>query len=108
MWPSVCQITFVVQAQLGGSLPRALINKRIKSTLSVVHDMQGKFARNGKVVDWEVRATFPRPPRLANLSIEQSNIVAEGRLLEFNPEEFLDLPGEEGERHARASVSSLY
>ena len=101
---SVCQVMYLFEAQLGGSLPQALLNTCIKSTLSIVHRMQDKFARNGKVVDWEVRATFP--PRLANLSSEQINIVADGRLLEFNPEEFQDLPGEEGERPARTTRKS--
>jgi len=60
VWPSVCQVTYLVQAQLGGSLPRALLNTRIKSTLALVHNMQGKFERNGKVVDGQLRAAFPR------------------------------------------------
>jgi len=55
VWPSVCQVTYIVQEQLGGSIPQALLNKRIKSTLSTVHNMQDKFARNGKVVDGQVR-----------------------------------------------------
>ena len=60
VWPSVCQITYLVQAQLGGSLPRGLMNKRIKSTLAAVRNMQDKFERKGKVVDGQLRAAFPR------------------------------------------------
>jgi len=60
VWPSVCQITYLVQAQVGGSLPRAFLNTRIKRTLAVVHNMQDKFERKGKVVDGQLRATLPR------------------------------------------------
>ena len=75
VWPSVCQVTYLVQAQVGGSLPRAFLNTRIKSTLSVVRNMQDKFERKGKVVDAEMRSTFPLPPLLAELSDEQRAIV---------------------------------
>ena len=55
VWPSVCQVTYLVQAQLRGSIPQSLPVTRIKSTLSAVHNMQDKFSRNGKVVDGQVR-----------------------------------------------------
>ena len=47
--PSVCQVTYMAQAELGGSIPTALLNARIKATLGVVQTMQVKFARNGKL-----------------------------------------------------------
>jgi len=82
MWSSVCQVTYLVQAQVGGSLPRALLNTRIKSTLSLVHSMQDKFERKGKVVDAEMRSAFPLPPPLAELNDKQKLVVKSCRYLE--------------------------
>jgi len=82
VWPSVCQVTYLVQAQVGGSLPRALLNTRIKSSLATVHNMQDKFERKGKVVDAEMRSAFPLPPPLAELNDEQKLVVESCRYLE--------------------------
>ena len=85
MWPSVCQVTSLVQAQLGGSLPRALLNTRIKSTLSTVRNMQDKFARNGKVVDGQVRAALvilDTLPKEDDLTPEQLALYRQSRALE--------------------------
>jgi len=84
LWPSVCQVTYVVQAKLGGSLPRSLLNTRIKSTLSSVHDMQDKFARNGKVVDGQVRAALAvvDVPQQDDLTPEQRVLYRQSRELE--------------------------
>ena len=82
VWPSVCQVTYLVQGQVGGSLPRALLNTRIKSTLATVHNMQDKFERKGKVVDAEMRSAFPLPPPLSELNDEQKLVVESCRYLE--------------------------
>jgi len=84
VWPSVCQVTYLVQAQLGGSLPQAVLNTRIKSTLSTVHRMQDKFARNGKVVDGQVRATLGKLdiPEEDELTSEQLFLYRQSRALE--------------------------
>jgi len=82
VWPSVCQVTYLIQAQVGGSLPRALINTRLQSTLSLVDRMQDKFERKGKVVDAEMRSAFPLPPPLAELNDEQKLVVESCRYLE--------------------------
>ena len=80
--PSVCQVTYMAQAELGGSIPMALLNARIKVTLGVVQTMQVKFARNGKLVDKEMRDVFSSPPPLAELSEEQMSVVENCRSLE--------------------------
>ena len=80
--PSVCEVTYLVQGELGGSIPAALLNARIKSMLSSVRKMQVKFARNGKLVDKEMRDVFASPPPLAELSEEQMSVVEDCRSLE--------------------------
>jgi len=80
--PSVCQVTYMAQAELGGSIPTAILNARIKTTLGVVQTMQVKFARNGKLVDKEMRDVFASPPPLAELSEEQMSVVEDCRSLE--------------------------
>ena len=67
---------------MGGSLPQALLNTRIKSTLSLVQEIQDKFERKGKVVDAEMRSAFPSPPPLAELNDEQKLVVESCRYLE--------------------------
>ena len=80
--PSVCQVTYLVQADLGGSVPAALLNARIKGTLGFVQKMQVKFARNGKLVDKEMRDVFASPPPRAELSEEQMSVVEDCKSLE--------------------------
>ena len=84
MWPSVCQITYVFQAQLGGSLPRAFINTRIKGILSAVHGVQDKFARNGKIVDEQVRVALKTVdiPLESDLTPKQLVLYLQSRALE--------------------------
>ena len=79
---SVCQVTYLVQADLGGSIPSAFINTGLKNNLGVVQAMQIKFARNGKLVDKEMRDVFASPPPLAELSEEQMSVVEDCRSLE--------------------------
>jgi len=79
---SVCQLTYLVQAELGGSIPSALMITRIRDTLGTVQTMQVKFARNGKLVDKEMRDVFASPPPLAELSEEQMSVVEDCRSLE--------------------------
>jgi len=79
---SVCQVTFLGQAGLGGSIPSALINAGIKDRLGVVQTIQVKFARNGKLVDKEMRDVFACPPPLAELSEEPMSVVEDCRSLE--------------------------
>ena len=80
--PSVCQVTYLVQAELGGSIPPALLIARVKATLGVVQTIQDKFARNGKIVDKEMRDVFASPPPLTELSEEQMSVVEDCRSLE--------------------------
>jgi len=47
-----------------------------------VQTMQVKFARNGKLVDKEMRDVFASPPPLAELSEEQMSVVEDCRSLE--------------------------
>jgi len=80
--PSVCQVTYVVQANLGGSIPKAVMASRTKQTLGSVLEMQVKFERKGKVVDAEMRSAFPLPPPLAELNDEQKLVVENNRAME--------------------------
>jgi len=80
--PSVCEVTYIAQAELGGSIPSALLHTGIKDTLGVLLTMQVKFARNGKLVDREMRDVFASPPPLVELSEEQMSVVEDCRSLE--------------------------
>ena len=79
---SVCQVTYVSQANLGGSIPKAVIAFRTKQTLGIVQKMQAKFERKGNVVDAEMRSAFPLPPPLAELNDVQKRVVESCRYLE--------------------------
>jgi len=111
--PSVCQVTYVAQAELGGSIPTALLNLRVKSNLKQIQRLQDKFERNGKVVDAEMVSAFPSPPPFAELNDEQKAIVESCRYLESDegaafepltsPSPFVDMwfkhaPAKYGER----------
>jgi len=69
--PNACQVTYVVAVSLGGSIPQALLNSRIKNTINTVQNVQRRFERSGNVVDKEMRAAFAFPPALAALKKEQ-------------------------------------
>ena len=80
--PSVCQVTYLIQAELGGSIPTALLNSQLKRRLGIAQTTQNKFARNGKLVDKERRDAFANPPFLTELSEEQMSVVEDCRSLE--------------------------
>jgi len=80
--PSVCQVTYVVQANLGGSIPKVVMAFRTKQTLGSVEEMQAKFEREGKIVDAEMRSAFPLPPPLAELNDDQKLVVENCRAME--------------------------
>jgi len=73
--PSVCQVTYLLQISLGGSIPKAFMTSRTKQALGSVQEMQAKFERKVKVVDAEMRSAFPLPPPLAELNDEQKLVV---------------------------------
>ena len=73
--PSVCQVTYLIQVNLGGSIPKAVMASRVKRTLGSVQLMRDKFERKGKVVDAEICSAFPSPPPLAELNDEQKLVV---------------------------------
>jgi len=79
---TVCELSYVVQVALGGSIPKELLALRKKQTLSVVLKIQDKYERNGKLVDAEMRAAFPSPPCIAQLDSSQRLIVERCRVLE--------------------------
>jgi len=79
--PSVCQITYVAQVRVGGSIPKRLLNLRMKESLKLVHTIQDQFLRKGKEVDAEMRGAFKDPPTFARLSEEQAAIVESCRSL---------------------------
>ena len=80
--PSVCEVTYIIQAELGGSIPAALLNARIKRSLGVMRTTQVKFGRNGKLVDKEMREAFASPPPMAELNDEQTAVFESCRYLE--------------------------
>ena len=80
--PSVCQVTYLLQIKLGGSIPKAAMASRTKQTLGSVQEMQAKYERKGKVVDAEMRSAFPLPPPLAELNDEQKLVVENNRAME--------------------------
>ena len=65
-----------------GSIPSALLIARLMDNLGIVQTMQVKFARNGKIVDKEMRDVFASPPPLAELREEQMSLVEGFRSLE--------------------------
>ena len=74
--PNVCRATLIQQGSVGGIIPQWVLNMTLKSTLSFAGDIRVRSLRNGHLVDAEVRATFPFPPRLDELDEEQTLIVA--------------------------------
>jgi len=80
----LCRATLIQQGELGGSIPLWVLNSRIKSTLSLVDNIRSRSQRNGHLVDAEVRAAFPLPPRLDQLDEEQTLVVALCVALEQN------------------------
>ena len=78
---NTCEATYVVRGEFGGSIPRLLINMAVKSTLSTMPWIQGRFERNATKVDLEIQAEFPPPPPLSLLSDEQQHVVSTARAL---------------------------
>ena len=81
MAAKVCEVTLVIQGQMAGRIPKMLLNMRIKSTLGYLQSAQNVFERKGDTIDEEVRAAFPTPPDLAQLTPEQSKIFDDCRRL---------------------------
>jgi hypothetical protein len=79
---NVCRLTLVTQGKLGGHVPVALLNARIKKTLSIVTTIQEKYARTGKVVDAELRSMFGAPPSLGQLNPQQEEVFMRCQVLE--------------------------
>ena len=59
-----------------------LLNYRIKNNLLQISRLQDKFIRNGKLVDAEIRAAFPRPPPTSVLTADQRTLLESCQLLE--------------------------
>jgi len=73
--PTICDVTYVASAHLGGSISTELITMRKKQTLSLLRTVQDKHERNSKVVDQEMRKAFERPPRVEELDEGQMEVV---------------------------------
>jgi len=78
---NVCQLTYVVQSQLGGSIPLALLNLRVRNNLDDIYVVLDKFMRDGAKVDEELRAVFPVPLKLADLDNDQNELFGMGKKL---------------------------
>jgi hypothetical protein len=81
---NVCRITLVSQGMLGGQIPSAVMNMRIKSTLGIVKRLRDKYERKDKEIDKEVRDEYSRPSPVSALTAEQREIYARCRALEKN------------------------
>jgi hypothetical protein len=82
--PNVCRVTLVTQGSLKGFIPELVLQKKLKSTLSLVNEVRDRFERRGKDEDAELRAVFPRPPALGELASDQRELV--GRCCELDSE----------------------
>jgi len=72
---NVCEVTYLLQVKLNGSIPAAILNSRIKSTLGLVGTVR-KFRRKGRLVDEEMRKAAPTPPHITTLTDDQAAIFA--------------------------------
>jgi hypothetical protein len=90
---NICRVTLVSQAKLGGQVPTALMDMKIKSSLSVLKNLQFKYDRNWRVVDAEVNASQPHPPTFEKLTEEQKKVVEDCRAMEvsFNSDHSVQL-----------------
>ena len=73
--PKVCRVTLVQKADFGGLLPVVVMSTRIMTSLKTLKRLQDEFIRKGPLVDAEVQAEFPLPPRLDQLSSQQQLVV---------------------------------
>ena len=80
--PNLCRATLIQQGETGGIIPAWLLNLKLKSTLTFVDEIRSRSLRNGHLVDAEVRAALPPPPRLEQLDESQRSIVAKCVALE--------------------------
>ena len=88
---NVCRVILIQQGEVGGIIPRWVLNARVKSSLLVLDNIRVRSQRNGHLVDAEVRAAFPFPPRLDKLDEEQMLVVARCVALEQREDgEFFD------------------
>ena len=73
--PNVCRVTLIQQGEVGGIIPRWVLNMAVKSSLSLVDVIRSRSQRNGRAVDAEVQAAFPLPPCIGELDDQQQLIV---------------------------------
>jgi hypothetical protein len=76
--PSVCKVTFVMQASAGGLIPLMIINYQVLRSLSILKRLQDKYERNGGQVDAEMRSAYPTPPLLDKLNPGQASVIKSG------------------------------
>jgi hypothetical protein len=79
---NVCRVTVVFQATAGGSIPVMAMNFGVKSVLASAEKIRDKYERNGMMVDAELRAEFPLPTRVSELSSSQKQVVKSCQRLE--------------------------
>ncbi|GMI38047.1 hypothetical protein TeGR_g2496 [Tetraparma gracilis] len=79
---NVCRATFVFQTTVGGRVPVLAMNFGVKRALVTIEELRDKYERNGKAVDAELRAEFPSPPRVSELSPAQEQVVKSCQRLE--------------------------
>jgi hypothetical protein len=85
--PNVSRVSYVVQANIGGSIPLFLMNMKTKSMLLTAENLRDRFERNGEAVDAEMRATFKTPPTISQLNPDQTSVVNRCLALEAGEDE---------------------
>ena len=75
-------LTYIVHGSLNGNIPTAMFKRQVKSTLNECLEVQSRFLRSSTTIDVELRAAFPPPPRLADLTQQQMQVIIGCKLLE--------------------------
>ncbi|GMI21007.1 hypothetical protein TeGR_g5926, partial [Tetraparma gracilis] len=85
--PSVCRVTLVTNADMGGSIPLLAQRWSMKRVLGPVAEIQDRFERNAKEVDGELRREFSLPKRELELNEGQKHLVQRCKALETHDDE---------------------
>jgi hypothetical protein len=80
--PGVCRVSLVSQGTVGGSIPLIFMKVHITKNIGITNRIRKKYERNSKEVDAELRAVFPIPPPLGQLSADQATVMDSGLALE--------------------------
>ncbi|GMI37358.1 hypothetical protein TeGR_g5104 [Tetraparma gracilis] len=87
---NVSRVTLVGTGNPKGKIPKFVLDRTVVWSLNMLVTLHDKHERNGKEVDAELRANFPRPPALEQLGEDARKIfdvctAMEGELTEWTP-----------------------